>query len=114
METIVVQRLRFTIPSVDIMAEKYYRVVFDMNGMGITDREMQLIVHTALNKGIDKEGFCKRYGTSAPTVNNMISRLKKMSVLVKEGGKLGISPLLALDFEKDIKLEIFFNKGYGE
>jgi hypothetical protein len=36
----------------------------------------------------------------------MISHLKKLGVLVKDGGKIKVNPLIILDFDTDIKLEI--------
>ena len=40
------------------------------------------------------------------TINNIISKLKKLGILVKDGSKVKVNPIIVLDFNKDITLEI--------
>ena len=46
------------------------------------------------------------YNSSAPTINNMISKLKKAKILVKNNNKTKVNSLIQLDFNKPLQLEI--------
>jgi hypothetical protein len=58
-----------------------------------------------MDGGIRKD-FCDTYDTTNPSVNNIVSRLKKMGVLVKDGTKVKVNPRIVLNFENDVTLEI--------
>ena len=53
-----------------------------------------------------REEFCKKYKTSSPTINNIISKLKKMNIFIKQDGKVKINPIIVLDFNKELSLQI--------
>jgi hypothetical protein len=76
----------------------------------LTEREVQLEAFTAIKGNISykniRNEFCEKYKSSAPTINNIISKLKKIGVLVKDGSKIKVNPVITLNFENDIKLEI--------
>lgn len=92
------------------VAKKYYSVMFAVNDINVTERELQLVSYIAVNGSIsykhNKEEFCKQYNTSSATINNMVSRLKQLYILVKEDGKIKINPLISLDFKKNVVLQI--------
>jgi len=92
------------------IAERYFSIISTINDLGMTEREIQLVAYTALHGNISykhlKEEFCSLYNSSIPTINNMISKLKKVKVLVKMDGKIKINPLLSLNFKKDVSLVI--------
>lgn len=92
------------------LAEKYYSVISVLNGLGLTEREIQLVAYTAIKGNITSGGvrddFCRRYSTSSATINNIVSRMKKIGVMVKEDGKIRVNPAIVLDFEKDVILQI--------
>lgn len=112
METkkIIVQKLKRTVSDNYSLAEKYYSLLSDINSLGLTNREIQLVSFTAIKGNISnanvRDEFCKKYETTSPTINNIISKLKKMQVFVKEKGKIKVNPVIVLDFEKDIVLQI--------
>lgn len=89
-------------------AEKYYALLSIWNDLELTTREVQLLAYMALDGNISywssKEDFSKTYGSSPATVNNMISKLKKMGLLMKVQGKYKVNPLIQLDFSRDIVL----------
>ncbi len=97
------------------IAERYYAILSAINSLSLTQREIQLISFMAINGSVSykhfREEFCKKYSTSSPTTNNMISKLKKINVLIKDNGKIKINPILILDFTSDIKLEITLLNG---
>lgn len=113
--TIIVQKLKITQEDDFLLAEKYYSILSVLNDLKLTHRETQLIAFTAIKGNISykhlREEFCIKYNTSSPTINNMISKLKKMSVLVKDKSKVKVNPIIILKFTNDIKLDITLSHG---
>ena len=96
------------------LAKKYYGLLFRLNDLHLTEREEQLVAYVAIRGSLNinvREEFCKMYETSMATINNMISELKKKGVFIKEGGKVKIVPVIALNFENDIVLKISLKHG---
>lgn len=108
--TPIVQRLKTSVNDSILMSEKYYRILSAVNDLKLTNREIQLIAFAA-NKGnisyanIRKE-FCETYGSTPPAINNIVSKLKKMGVFIKDGTKVKVNPIILLNFDKDIILQI--------
>lgn len=107
---IIVQRFVMNIEDNYNMAEKYYSVLSTINNLKLTEREVQLVAFTAIHGNISyssiKEDFCKRYNSTSPTINNIISKLKKIGVFIKDGNKTKVNPVIILPFSDDITLEI--------
>jgi len=107
---IVVQRLKKVIDSEMELATKYYSILSAINSLNLTEREIQLISFTAIKGNITyanvREEFCKTYNSTSPTINNIISKLKKVGVFVKENGKVKVNPVIVFDFKKDLTLDI--------
>ena len=106
----IVQSLKKVIDTDIQLAEKYYSILFTVNNLHLTEREIQLIAFTAIKGNITyanvREEFCKTYNSTSPTINNIISKLKKLGVFVKENGKVKINPKITIDFNKDLMLNI--------
>lgn len=107
---IIVQKLKKQGEDVLVRAYRYYSILSVVNDLRLTEREIQLLAFTAVKGNISykyvRDEFCEMYKSSSPTINNMISKLKKMGVLVKDATKTKVAPIIALDFENDITLEI--------
>lgn len=107
---VVIQKLLRKVDDDYFMAEKYYSIISTINDLKLTQREVQLISFIAVKGNISysnvKDEFCERFNSSSATIYNMISKLKKIRVLVKDNTKLKVNPLIAIDFKKNIKLEI--------
>jgi hypothetical protein len=92
------------------IAQKYYSILFSVNSVNVTEREIQLVSFMAVNGSISykhvKEEFCKEFNTSTATINNMVSKLKNMGILIKDVNKVKVFPSIALDFNKDVVLQI--------
>lgn len=110
MENTVIQKIN--VPGKDIFqrAERYYMVLSGVNGLGLTERQVQLLAFTAIKGNISyksfREEFCEKYKTTPPTINNLIMKLKRMRMLIKDNGKVKVNPKIVLNFEKKIILEI--------
>ena len=107
---IVVQRLKKDVNTDMELAMKYYSILSVINSLNLTEREIQLISFTAIKGNITyanvREEFCKMYNSTSPTINNIISKLKKMSIFIKENGKVKVNPIITIDFKKDLMLDI--------
>lgn len=108
MEKIVVQKIVKTVPDV---AERYFRILSAINNLGLTDREVNLLAYIANNGLEDKEDFCKRYDTTVATIYNVVSKLKKMGLVVKNKGVVKLNPKLEFDYKKDLQLQIELRHG---
>jgi DNA-binding MarR family transcriptional regulator len=112
---IIVQKLRTQLTDSFGVAEKYYSLLSAVNNLGLTPREIQLIAFTAIKGNISyaniRAEFCDKYKSSPPTINNMISKLKKIGVFVKDGTKVKVNPIIVLNFDKDITLQINVTHG---
>jgi hypothetical protein len=108
--TVIVQRLKKNISTDIQLAEKYYSIISAINSLNLTKREIQLISFTAIKGNITyanvREEFCKTHNTTSPTINNIISKLKKIGIFVKESGKVKVNPVIVIDFTKDVTLNI--------
>lgn len=117
METnkIIVQTLKVSSEDSYGLAEKYYSILSALNNLKLTEREIQLVAFTAVKGNISyanaREEFCKKHNTSSPTINNIISKLKRVGVFVKTSGKIRVNPVIALNFALDVKLQITLKHG---
>jgi len=106
----IVQRLKRNVSTDMQLAEKYYSILSAINNLHLTEREIQLIAFTAIKGNITyanvREEFCKTYKSTSPTINNIVSKLKKIGVFIKENGKVKVNPIISIDFKKDLMLDI--------
>ncbi len=104
----IVQKLRKPAKDIYECAMRYYSIIGAINDIQMTERELQLVAFAAVKGNISysKKEFCERYGSSPATVNNMISKLKRLGFFVKDGNKVKVNSVISLDFTKDVQLEI--------
>jgi hypothetical protein len=111
----IVQKLRRPVEDQFSTAEKYYSLLSALNELKLTQREIQLVAFTAIRGNISyaniRQEFCEKYDSTAPTINNIISKLKKLGVFVKDGTKVKVNPMIILNFENDIVLQITLSHG---
>ena len=112
-QKIVIQKLQKSLDDEYAVAEKYYDVLSVINNLGLTKREIELVAYTAINDTISyankKAEFCKKYNTTSATISNLICRLKKMGVFVKESGKIKVNTVIVIDFKKKFKFSYKYN-----
>ena len=106
----IVQSLKKDVSTDFQLAEKYYNILFTINNLHLTEREIQLIAFTAIKGNITyanvREEFCKTYNSTSPTINNIVSKLKRLGIFIKENGKVKVNPKIIIDFKKDLMLNI--------
>ena len=107
---IILQKMKNKSQDNFALAEKYYSILSAVNNLKLTQREIQLVAFTAIKGNISyaniRQEFCEKYNSTGPTINNIISKLKKINVLVKDGTKVKVNNMIILDFNKDVTLEI--------
>jgi len=106
----IVQKLTQSAIDNYALAEKYYSILSAVNKLKLTEREIQLMAFTAVRGNMSyaniRDEFCRKYETTSPTINNMISKLKKMGIMIKDKGKIKVTPFIVMDFTKDFALFI--------
>lgn len=107
---VILQKLRKIEKSDILLAERYYTILSAVNSLKLTQREIELVAFTAVRGNISyaniRKDFCETYGTTNASINNIISKLKRMGILVREGGKVRVNPQILLNFENDVTLEL--------
>jgi len=110
MEPMIIQKLKKEVYTDIQLAEKYYSILSAINNLHLTEREIQLISFTAIKGNITyanvREEFCRTYNSTSPSINNIISKLKRIGIFIKENGKVKINPVIVIDFTKNITLDI--------
>lgn len=88
----------------------YYTIISTLNSLRLTEREIQLLAYTNMRGSISaitaKNQFCSLYNTSIPTVNNLISKLKKKQLLVKSAGRICVNEKINIDLRNQTVLNI--------
>ena len=111
----IVQRLKNSVEDNYALAEKYYKILSAVNNLKLTQREVELIAFAAIKGNISyaniRKEFCEKYESTSAAINNIISKLKKMGIFVKDGTKVKVNPKIILNFEKDIVLQITLTHG---
>lgn len=106
----VIQKLKREEKDAFSIAEKYYSLLSVVNNLKLTTREIQLVAFAAIRGNISyaniRKDFCSTFGTTNASINNIISKLKRMGVLVKDGTKVKVNPIILLNFENPVFLEI--------
>jgi len=106
----IIQKLKKDVSTDIELAILYYSVLSSINTLKLTEREIQLISFTAIKGNITyanvREEFCKTYNSTSPSINNIISKLKKIGIFIKENGKVKVNPIINIDFTKDLTLDI--------
>jgi hypothetical protein len=106
----VIQKLAKSYDDKYNLAQKYYALLSALNDLKLTEREVQLVAYTAIKGTITyanaRAEFCEMYSTTTATINNIVSKLKKVGVFIKEDSKVKVNPVIVLDFDSDINLFI--------
>lgn len=107
---VIIQKLLRRVEEDYDVAEKYYSILSVVNDLKLTQREIQLVAFAAIRGNISystiREDFCEKFNTTSPTINNVVSKLKKVKVLVKDGTKIKVNPVIALNFKNNLQLDI--------
>jgi hypothetical protein len=91
----------------------WFKFISAINDIKLTKRELELLAFINTRGTISsiqaKEDFCVMFETSKATVSNMISRLLKKRLLIKDKNKTKINPALKVDFNNDFIVRFYIN-----
>jgi hypothetical protein len=106
----IIQKLRKKLPSEFEMAIAYFSLLSSLNSLSLTERELQLLAFTAvkgnMTLGNVKTEFCERFSTTFPTISNIVYKLKKQGLLIKEEGRIKTNKQFPSNFKDGITLNI--------
>lgn len=107
---VVLQKIKKQFSDEYSIAKVYFSLLSDVNSLSLTTREIELMAFTAtkgtISYAVMREEFVKQCNTSLATINNIISKLKRNGLLVKDNGKVRVHPAFNIDFKKDVVLNI--------
>jgi len=107
---VTVQRIKVNDKDSLSTAIRYFSLLSAISSVKLSEREIQLLAFTTVQGNISysprKQEFCDMYKSSINTVNNMISKLKRLGLMVKDVDKIKVSPQYSLDFNKDTVIQI--------
>lgn len=113
-----VQKIKKEYSSSLEIAEKYYSILSTLNNLDLTKREVQLLAFIATRGTISsvtsREEFCSIYDSSTSTINNLVSRLRSIKLLYKDGLKVKVNPAILPDFSSNLGLLININSKNDE
>ncbi len=97
------QRIAKSYSSEFEVAKKYYTIIFGLNDIHISRNELNLVafsaVHGTLSSSPIKQRFCKEFNAPLASIYNMIARLKKLNILLKDkDNKIRINPVILPNF----------------
>lgn len=90
--------------------------MFGLNNLHVTNNELNLVAFSAVMGTIStppiRKQFCEEFDVSAGSVYNMVAKLQKGSILVKDkDNKIRVNPTILPDFTKpDVLLVIKLGK----
>ena len=80
----------------------YFQLLSAFNNLKLSEGEINLLAHIALNRGIVsgpcKIGYVEKYNSSIAAVDNTISKLKKKKILIRRDNTVMLHPKVTLDF----------------
>lgn len=87
------------------IAQKYYMILFDLNNIHVTKGELNLIsflaVHGTVSTPSVRKLFEETFGAPINSIYNMVSKLQKKRLLVKDkDNKIRVNPQILPDFSK--------------
>lgn len=98
------------------IAKAYYHILFKLNGIPVSNMELELVCHCAvygtISYSTSRDEFMKKFGVPKASIYNMISKLQRRKIFMKIDGLTKVNPAIMLDFSKPfIKMElIMINK----
>lgn len=115
---VIVQKIQKSVGSDIEKAIKFYSVIFALNEIKLPQKQLYLLAFTAARGSITSPAaraeFIKIFGSSLASLENMKQELVKNGLLVKVDRKYRVNPQIALDFSKDILLQINLTVGGKE
>lgn len=117
---VVTQKIKKEYKSNFDFAKTYYSIIFELNQIKVTPSEINLIAYSSVYGTLStppvRDEFMTQFNIPKGSFYNMIARLQKNKLLVKQSGKIRVNPAIQLDFTKPIyKIDLtIINNSHGE
>lgn len=83
----------------------YFQLLSAFNGLKLSEGEIKLLAHIALNGGIVsgscKIRFAEKFDSSIPAIDNTISKLKRKKILEKKNNIVTLNSKINIDFSNN-------------
>ena len=113
MDQVVVKTITKTFKNRLQAGMAWFRFILSVNNISCTKRELELLTFInfrgTISSSSSKEEFCKVFGSSPATVNNLTSSLIKKKLLIKSKGKVKLNPVIQLESEKKLVVRYYMN-----
>ena len=110
MPQVVVQKLNKKEDSEIKLAIRYFTIIAAVGNVHLTKREIQLLAFTAvkgtISSGGSKKDFVEYFKSTEGSLENLKHFLFKKGWLIEHNGKHTVATSLALDFRKNIVLQV--------
>lgn len=107
---IIIQKIHKKYSSDFEVAKKYYKMLFILNDLHVTENELNLVTFSSIKGTIStppvRDEFIKDFGVPIGSVYNMSAKLQKLGVFVKEDEKIRIHPSINHNFKNNVALII--------
>lgn len=107
---VIVQKIRREVASDVEKAIRYYSVLLALNNVKLPQKQLYLLAFTAARGSITspaaRKEFVEMFDSSLASLENMKQELVKAGFLVQIDMKYRVNPKIALDFSKDVMLQI--------
>lgn len=108
----IVQKIRCLPKDPYEKATRYFSILSAVNGLSLTERDIQLVSFMAVYKEKDlRKEFCNRFETTMATTSNIVHKMRKRGLIVKDGTGIALNPNFPKDFTQEITLTIFLTNG---
>ncbi len=91
----------------------YYQIISVVNNLNLSKREIEVMAYTnkrgTISSATAKQQFINIFGSTISTINNIITKLRKMGLLVKINRKTVVNPKINLDFSQKVTVAITLN-----
>lgn len=109
----MIQKIKKKYPTPIDVGIRYYSILSILNNLHLTEREVQLLAFTAvrgtISSGGAKDSFYNMFGSTKASLSNMIGSMSKRKLLVKTENRIVVNPVLALNFDSILALNIILS-----
>lgn len=95
-------------------ASTYFSVMLALNNIKVSKRAIRLLSYIAVNRTLSSEqrkAFVKQENSTTATIDNLVSELKKIPLIVDNQGNIELNKTIFLDFTQPVTVSIILENG---
>lgn len=103
---VIVQKLTRSVEDKYELAKRYYKIIFLLNNLPVTDTEASLVAYSALYGTIStpkiRKDIVAKMGIAKESIYNISSKLQKLGILIKDAdNKVRVNPSINPGFKEN-------------